>query len=97
MATAGAHLCRAPPRPKAQSLQVRLPSSLLNHYYASPWWLAAPVIALGLGLAIAPQVHRYSGRSGHVQWCHNRFRSHTAATDSDLDYDGPYHRCNSPY
>lgn len=68
-----------------------------GHYYASPWWLAAPAIGLGLGLAITPQVHGYSGRSGHVQWCHNRFRSYNAATDSYLGYDGRYHRCNSPY
>jgi hypothetical protein len=72
-----------------------------GHYYASPWWLAAPAIGLGLGLAITPQYgHSYGysgGRTAHVQWCYNRFRSYNAATDSYLGYDGRYHRCNSPY
>jgi hypothetical protein len=72
-----------------------------GYYYASPWWLAAPTIGLGFGI-VAPQVYGHSyggsyGRSAHVQWCHNRFRSYNAATDSYLGYDGRYHRCNSPY
>jgi hypothetical protein len=66
-----------------------------GYYYASPWWLAAPAFGLSFGI-IAPQVMR-PAYSAHVQWCHNRFRSYNAATDSYLGYDGFYHRCNSPY
>jgi hypothetical protein len=70
-----------------------------GYFYASPWWLA-PTLSFGLVMPqYAPQyAPQYSGQSsGHVQWCHNRFRSYNAATDSYLGYDGQYHRCNSPY
>jgi hypothetical protein len=66
-----------------------------GHYYSSPWWTGP---SIGFGITVPGVTLGLGGRSSaHVQWCHNRFRSYNAATDSYLGYDGRYHRCNSPY
>ena len=68
-------------------------------YYASPWWIAAPLVA---GAVIAPRVddNGYYGNDyggGHVQYCLDRYRSYDPRTNTFLGYDGYRRECNSPY
>jgi hypothetical protein len=69
-----------------------------GHYYASPWWvgpsigfgITVPGVTLGLGGG-------YGGRSAHVQWCLNRYRTYDPATDTYIPRVGQRAYCNSPY
>jgi hypothetical protein len=69
-----------------------------GYYYSSPWWvgpsigfgITVPGVTLGLGGG-------YGGRSAHVQWCLNRYRTYDPATDTYIPRVGERAYCNSPY
>jgi hypothetical protein len=69
-----------------------------GYYYGSPWWtgpsigfgITVPGVTLGLGGG-------YGGRSAHVQWCLNRYRTYDPATDTYIPRVGQRAYCNSPY
>ena len=69
-----------------------------GYYYGSPWWtgpsigfgLTVPGVTLGLGSG-------YGGRSAHVQWCLNRYRTYDPGSDTYIPRVGERAYCNSPY
>jgi hypothetical protein len=40
---------------------------------------------------------RRSYRSAHVNWCHNRYRSYRARSNTWISYGGSVRTCYSPY
>jgi hypothetical protein len=38
-----------------------------------------------------------AGKSFHVDWCRNQYRSYNPKTDRFITYEGIYKTCNSPY
>ncbi len=69
-----------------------------GYYYGSPWWvgpsigfgITLPGVTLGLGGG-------YGGRSAHVQWCLNRYRTYDPSTDTYIPRVGQRAYCNSSY
>ena len=67
-----------------------------GYWYGVPWWLGSPSFG-------TPYYDPYYDvvpvprRSRHVDWCHRKYRSYNARTDTFRGYDGYDHHCRSPY
>jgi opacity protein-like surface antigen len=58
-------------------------------YYGGTW--------LGVGPTIVLRDRHYSYGRRHVRWCHNRYRSYNARSNTWVAYSGRVRQCISPY
>ena len=78
-----------------------------NHHHGgdnnNDWWYPAGAFVAGalIGSAVANNNRYYnsdySGGSGHVQWCYDRYRSYREYDNTFQPYNGPRQQCYSPY